>query len=203
MVRLYHSLGYSGIVITDHLHSYTFRTLKKTNENPTTEDKLEYFLKGYKAALKEAEKFDGFRVYLGAELRFDKNDNDYLLFGLNEDKLYKIVEMIESKPEKALKSIREMDIAVIQAHPFRDDCVVLKPGICDGIEVFNAHSADSRNDIALLWAEKFSFIMTSGSDFHGGGKPEAGIYIDELPSNENGLRDIILSGSFRLKTDGK
>ncbi len=200
MVKLYRSLGYSGMVISDHLHNYTFRTLKKTIPDPTWEEKVEYFLNGYKHAKKEAEKYDDFKVYLGAELRFDENDNDYLIFGLSEDKLLKMDGLIESNPEKALNFIKSLKCGIIQAHPFRNDCVVTKPGICDGVEVYNGHSNDSRNDIALLWAKKFDFIMTSGSDFHGGSEPTAGIYVDSLPQNEDELRNIVLSRDFEIKT---
>lgn len=199
-VRLYHSMGYSGMLISDHLHNYTFRTLKKTNPNPTWAEKIEYFLKGYKAALKEAENYPGFKVYLGAELCFDNIDNDFLIFGLSEEILLSLEGVIEMRPEKGLEVIKSKGCAVVQAHPFRDDCVVMKPGICHGIEVFNGHSTESRNDIALEWANKFGFIKTSGSDFHSG-TPSGGIISDFLPDNEIELRDLILSGKFDLKTN--
>ncbi len=199
LVRLYRSLGYSGVVISDHLHNYTFRTLKKTNPDPTWEDKVAYFLKGYKAALKEAENYKDFKVYLGAELRFDENDNDYLIFGLSEEKLLSLNGIIEMSPEKGLEWLKSLGCCVIQAHPFRDDCVVMKPGVCHGVEAYNGHSADSRNDIAVLWADKFNYIKTSGSDFHGDGTPDCGIYFNYLPKNEEEIRDIILKGNFELK----
>ena len=199
-VKLYHSMGYSGMLITDHLHNYTFRTLKQTVPDPTWEEKIDYFLKGYKSALKEAEKYPDFKVYLGAELRFDENDNDYLLLGLSEEILLSLGGIIEMRPEKGLELVKSKGCAVIQAHPFRDDCVVMAPGICQGIEVFNGHSTDSRNDIVLEWADKFGFIKTSGSDFHGS-IPNSGILTDELPGNENELRDLILSEKFELKTN--
>ena len=104
------------------------------------------------------------------------------------------------RPEKGLEVIKSKGCAVVQAHPFRDDCVVMKPGICHGIEVFNGHSTESRNDIALEWANKFGFIKTSGSDFHSG-TPSGGIISDFLPDNEIELRDLILSGEFDLKTN--
>lgn len=204
LVRLYHSMGYSGVLITDHLHNYTFKTLKKTIANPTWDEKIDYLLKGYKNALKEAEKYDNFKVYLGAELRFDENDNDYLVFGLSEDKLRHMEGVVEMDPESGIKFVQSMGCAVIQAHPFRNDCVVVQPNLLNGVEVFNGHRGhDSRNDIALMWAKKFNYIMTSGTDFHGEHDPNSGIYVDELPENEEELRDIILSRNFELKTNGE
>lgn len=158
VVNLYRDAGYDGLIISDHLHNYTFRTLKKTNPDSTWEEKVEFFLKGYNAALTEAEKYDDFKVYLGAELRFDKNDNDYLVLGLSEEKLMKMNGVIEMRPEKGLEFVKSLDCAVIQAHPFRDDCVVMKPGVCHGVEVYNGHSADSRNDIALEWAKNLDLL---------------------------------------------
>ncbi len=203
MVKLYHSKGYNGLVITDHLHNYTFKTLKKLNPDPTWEEKIEYFLKGYNEAVNVAEKYPNLKVYLGAELRFDKNDNDYLIFGLDVNKLMKLEGVIEMRPEKGLELIKSLGCAVIQAHPFRDDCVVMKSGICHGVETYNGHSAESRNDIAFAWAERFDYIKTSGSDFHGGTDPNAGIISEYLPKDEYELRDLILSGNFQLKTNGE
>lgn len=203
-VRLYNSLGYSGIMVSDHLHNYTFRTLKKTVPNPTWEEKMEYFLKGYKAALKEAENFEGFKVYLGCELRFDENDNDYLVFGLTEEKLRKMEGVVEMDTEDGIKFVKSLGCAVIQAHPFRKNCVVVKPGIYDGVEVYNGHKGhESNNDIALMWAKKYNYVMTSGTDFHGEHDPNSGIYVDEMPEDEDALRDLILSQNFELKTNGE
>lgn len=198
-VRYYQSLGYDGLLITDHLHNYTFRTLKKSIPDPTWEEKIEYFLKGYEAALEEAKKVENFRVYLGAELRFDENDNDFIILGLDREKLLKLNGIIEMKPEKGLKLLKSLDCGIIQAHPFRNDCVVMKPGILDGIEVFNGSRNESRNDIAFEWAKKFGYIMTSGSDFHGNHPPNGGIYVSEMPEDEYELRDLILNNIFELK----
>ncbi len=204
-VQLYRSLGYSGIVVTDHFHNYTFRTLKKTIPNPTWQQKLDYLLKGYREALKEAQRIDdGFRVYLGCELRFDENDNDYLIFGLTEDKLQKMENILETEQDEGIKFVQSLGCAVIQAHPFRRNCTIVKPGILDGVEVFNGHRGhDSSNDFALMWARKYNYIMTSGTDFHGEHDPNSGIYVDEMPADEEALRDIILSGNYELKTNGE
>ncbi len=203
-VRLYHSMGYSGIMISDHLHSYTFKTLMKTNPNPTWEEKIDYLLKGYKGAVKEAENFSEFNVYMGCELRFNENDNDYLVFGLTEEKLQKMDKVMEMETNDGIKFVKNLGCVVIQAHPFRYNSTVIKPGILDGVEVFNGHKGHkSHNDIALIWAKKYNYIMTSGTDFHGEHDPNSGIYTDVLPKNSEELRDLILSGNYELKTNGE
>lgn len=202
-VDLYHSLGYSAIMITDHLHTYTFKRLVRENPDTTWDDKIDYLLRGYKNALKQAEKYEGFKVYLGCELRFIENDNDYLIFGLSEDKLRKMKDIIECETEEGMKIVKSFGCTVIQAHPFRDNMMVVEPGMVDGIEIHNGHPGhDSRNDIALMWADKFNYkIRTSGSDFHGKYVPTSGIYTDVIPENEEELQKIILNGDFTMKLD--
>ena len=202
MVGYFKERGYSGMMITDHLHSYTFKKLLKNKPDATWDDRIDYFLRGYSIAYEEAKKVGGFSVYLGAELRFDENDNDYLIFGLSEDKLRKMKDICAMGTEDGIKLVKSLGCTVIQAHPFRNDCVVVEPGIYDGVEVYNGHPGhDSRNDIALMWGKKFNYIMTSGSDFHGEYEPNSGIYVDKIPKDEDELRQIILNGDFELKTN--
>ncbi len=198
-VRLYYSMGYKAITVTDHLSEGSFREMQGTS----WDEKIDYFMTGYRNALAEAEKLGNFKVYLGAELRFIENDNDYLIFGLDEDKLRKIKGIFEMGIEKGVELIKNLDCIIIQAHPFRNNCTVIKPGLLDGIEVFNGHKGhDSRNDIALAWAKKFGYITTAGSDFHGEHDPTSGLYVDKIPENEIELRDLILSGEYDLKSNG-
>ncbi len=200
-VRAYRARGYSGMVITDHLSNHTFKKRMKLKVLPSWNTKIDFFLKGYRAALKEASKYDDFKVYLGAELRFDENDNDYLVFGLTEDKLRRMEGVFAMDPEDGIRFVQSFGCTVIQAHPFRNHCVIVPPGILDGIEIFNGHPGhDSRNDIAAMWAEKFSYkIRTSGSDFHGEYEPFGGIYTDILPENEIELQKLLTENQFSLK----
>ena len=204
-VRLYYSLGYSGIMFTDHFHRYTFKKFLKKNPDASWDDKVDYFLTGYRNALEEAKKYDGFKIYLGCELRFDENDNDYLVFGLSEDKLRQMKNVYEYETEDGIRFVQKMGCTVIQAHPFRDNMTVIEPGILDGIEIHNAHpNHDSRNDIAKLWADKFDYkIRTSGSDFHGEYMPNSGIFTSVVPENEAELQKIIVNGEFELNLCSK
>ncbi len=198
-VQLYYSMGYKAIMVSDHFKSGYFLS---DDPEATWEEKVDYFMSGYNSARKEAEKIGDFKVYLGAELRFDENDNDYLLFGLSRDKLLKMEALPSMNIEDGVNLIHQLDCIIIQAHPFRKGCTIITPGILDGIEVFNGHKGhNSSNDIALKWAKKFGYIMTSGTDFHGEHDPTSGIYVDNIPENEIELRDLILSGNYDLKTD--
>lgn len=198
-VNLYYSMGYKGVMISDHFKSDYLLTDKP---DATWREKVDYYLSGYHNACEQADKLGDFKVYLGAELRFDENDNDYLIFGLSEDKLMKMEKLPEMSLEDGVRLIHDLNCVIIQAHPFRKGCTIIKPGILDGIEVFNGHKGhNSSNDIAYKWAKKFGYIMTSGTDFHGEHDPTSGIYVDNIPENETELRDLILSGNYELKTD--
>lgn len=201
-VKNYRSLGYSGMVITDHLSTHTFKKKMKMKILSSWNNKIDCFLKGYRAALKESVKYDDFKVYLGAELRFDENDNDYLIFGLTEEKLRRMDGVLSMDTEDGIRFVQSLGCIVIQAHPFRNHSMIVPPGILDGVEIFNGHPGhDSRNDIAEIWAAKFDYkIRTSGSDFHGEYMPFGGIYTDVLPEDEMELQKILAGNQFTLKT---
>lgn len=199
-VRLYHSLGYNGIMVTDHLHSYT---KKRHNSDVAWDDLIDFFLTGYKNACEEAKNIPGFKVYLGCELRFKDYDNDYLVFGLSEDKLRKLKGIQYYETEEGIKLVQSMGCTVIQAHPFRDGMTVIEPGLTDGIEIHNGHKGhDSRNEIAARWAEMHDFkIRTAGTDFHGEHDPNSGIYVNKMPADEKELQQVLINGEFELKAN--
>ena len=174
IVARYKGLGYDGIVITDHVGESALR-----NRGETYDEKITDVLKGYRAA--KALEDENFTVILGMELRFRENDNDYLVYGIDEDFLRRVNLTEFEKPADFVAVAKENNLAFFQAHPFRDGMTVLNPTILDGVEVYNGHGGhDSRNDIALAWAKKFGVRMISGSDFHYVSKAEpGGVYFEE------------------------
>lgn len=162
LVNLYEKAGYSTVVITDHMSKRTFPVVKKWKWNEYVND----YLIGYNAAKKAAQ--GRLNIILGMEISFYENDNDYLVYGVDEKFLRRHPNMLEMGIRKFSDIAKRSGLLVVQAHPFRDHMTVIKPGIVEGIEVFNAHPGhDSRNDIARMWAEKYGYkIKTSGSDFH-------------------------------------
>jgi hypothetical protein len=58
---------------------------------------------------------------------------------------------------------------------------------------------DSRNDIAEAWANKFSLIKTSGTDFHYADVPaNAGILTENEITTMDELVDVLKSGNYEL-----
>lgn len=195
VVARYKSLGYDGIIVTDHMHA---KNLRKKGE--TYEEKINGFLEGYRAAKAFAD--DSFRVILGMELRFPENDNDYLVYGFDEAFIFEhnFLDNFETL-EDFVPFAKEHGLVIFQAHPFRCDITVIDPELVDGVEVYNGHGGhDSRNDIAYHWAKKFSLPMLSGSDYHYTSDTEpGGIYFEECPSDSFDVAKAIKAGKYELK----
>lgn len=158
---LYKRAGYAGVVVTDHINSSTFSLMR----HASWKRKMDHFLRGYRRckAFEDAH----FTVLLGAELRFYGSGNDYLVYGLTEDFLYRNRRMMAMNPAAFHTLAQKEGLLFVQAHPFRNGLHVVDPKHLDGIETYNGNPRhDSRNDIAGAWARKFGLLETSGSDFH-------------------------------------
>ena len=194
--KRYKSIGYDGIVITDHMNFDTFRRY----EGNSYSEKVDRWLSGYRAA--KAVETEDFHIILGMEFRARENNNDYLVYGFDEDFVKNNDVTGLETIEDFVKIARENNLVVFQAHPFRDGITVVEPSLLDGIEIYNGHKDhDSRNDIALLWAEKFNMRKISGSDFHGNlrGTP-GGVRFYENPKTSEDLAKMLLSGEYIIAT---
>lgn len=164
--RLYIEAGYRTVVVTDHMNRWTFRDLPA--EMPW-ESRVEHFLSGWRRFREAAG--ERLAVLLGMELRFDENENDYLVYGITPEFLLAHPQMMEMTPASFSELARKSGLLFYQAHPFRNGMTVVDPALLDGIETHNGHPRhDSRNEIAAAWAKKFGLLEIGGSDFH---EPEA------------------------------
>ncbi len=168
-VNNYKRLGYDAIIITDHMSSTTIKVAGLTESSPK-EDIAEVFLRGYREAVDEGNKI-GLKVFLGMEVRVNDHSNDYLLYGFDEEFVYKNEFVTKTIPEIS-KLAKENDLLFIQAHPYRSVITRDYLDFVDGIEVFNGHSGqNSRNNKAYelglkIATERNDFVFTSGSDCH-------------------------------------
>ena len=194
IVSRYKDLGYNGIIVTDHVHAAQF-----SKHGSSYKEQAEKYLCGYKAA--KAFEDENFKVILGMEIRFLKNDNDYLLYGFDESFVFsRDLAHIESL-EAFRPVVEENNLIIIQAHPFRHNMTIIEQSLVDGIEVYNGHGDhNSSNDIAYRWAKKYSLPMLSGSDFHGNVSMEpGGVYFDEYVSDSKEVAKAIRQGKYSLK----
>ena len=195
VVERYKKLGYDGICVTDHMNLHNIR-----KHGSTYEEGARVYLSGYRAA--KAAAGDSFKVLLGMEIRFLDYDNDYLVFGFDEDFIFTRNFAEFSELEEFRPFALENHLTVFQAHPFRNNIAVVSPSLLDGMEVYNGHGGhDSRNDIAYRWAEKYGLRMSSASDFHREtGMEPGGIYLDRMPGDSADLAKMLLNKEYKLKT---
>ena len=162
LVQLYKNKDYNGIVITDHYYNSYFESLGDISWN----DKVGNFLIGYNNALAEGKNI-GLNVFLGMEIRFMENSNDYLVFGIDAEFLKENKELYSLNLSQFRELTKNKDILIYQAHPFRPDLIPADPLLLDGVEIFNGNRRhNSSNHKALEYARENSLKMLSGSDFH-------------------------------------
>ncbi len=192
--------GYKTIVITNHLSPTLFEKVITCDPNDW-KAVADCYLSDYRLARQAVE--GKMNVLLGIELRVRENINDYLIYGISEEFVYNLGNVMDLKLKEIVPIVHSAGGLIFQAHPFRNAMTVTNPELLDGIEVYNlSFGHDSRNDIACSWAKKFNLLHTIGQDYH---KPEyligAGILTDtEITSNAE-LVEVLKSKSFKM-TDG-
>lgn len=196
MVKKYRELGYNGIAITDHLHDTYISSLPCSGSWDACVDA---YLAGYRLARESARDLD-FDVILGLELRFDVNDNDYLIYGVDEA-------FLRNNPYPYRDTICGFyqkfggQVLILQAHPYRGG-VDLQPQCLHGVEVVNCNQRhDSNNEMAFKLAEQHtSYIRISASDAH---RPEdigqAAMLFDRRIKDSFGLKRSLESGAYRME----
>lgn len=195
IVKMYKEAGYSGIVITDHYSPMTFKPSRVWR--PQTD--IDYYLKGYKEALKYAD--ENFTVLLGMEIRYYATANDYLVYGVTEDFLRNNGNLMKLHTKKFYKLANANNMLVIQAHPFRNSIMIrISPEYLDGAEIHNGKADIESNKKAAQWAEENNMaIRVSGSDFH---RPknlaDGGIITTEPIKTNDDLLRILRSGNFEM-----
>ena len=195
-VEFYKSIGYSGMVITDH---YSFLTFGRQSSFKKQID-VEKYLVGYHNALKAAG--DNFTVLLGMEIRFFATTNDYLVYGIDEDFIRRNGNMLFMGLKKFYSLVKESGGVMVQAHPYRPYIHRANPKYIDGCEIFNGKDRDKDlTQKAQAWAKKENFkIVTAGADFHREsqkGNASGIITSKKIKTNEDLLR-ILKSGEYRI-----
>lgn len=193
MAEVYSGLGYDGIVITNHFTHKQFASLSK-------EESIEKYIKDYEDTKKAAEKY-GLKVYLGAEIRFTENMNDYLVYGVNKELLEIMYDYLPQGLSKFRESVHMENSIFIQAHPFRNGCEFADARYLDGIETFNMHpNHNSRVGVAVRHAAKSGLkITTAGSDYHHlncDNEGLAALRVKAMPSDSFGLAEILKNGDY-------
>ncbi|MBR5152349.1 MAG: histidinol phosphatase [Clostridia bacterium] len=203
LIEIYKNLGYHGIVITNHF----FMGDVFSDPSRSKEEKLRWYLAGYEEA-KKAGDACGLHVMLGAELRFNENFNDYLLYGVD----YEILSDAFDYLEQGLSVYREKGMpkrgVLLQAHPFRSRMELADPSLLDGIETLNMHPGhNSAVGLAIAYAKENKFPITvAGSDFHHinrGHEGVAALRTKVMPEDSFALANLLKQGDYVLELGGE
>ena len=184
MIRMYAEAGYDAVVVTNHFTSHNRRRFEKAGID---------LVDAYKACYEKAKTYGeqyGVKVFSGYELRFDQNDNDYLVYGMSFEDAREYDKLFAMTPREFSAFANERGILFYQAHPFRNGMTVVRPQYLFGIEAKNGNPRhDSRNEIAKSWAERFGLHMIGGSDFHE--SEDIAISGIETEAEVNSIEDLI------------
>lgn len=195
LAEIYKELGYDAVTVANH---FTFGY-----QNSTKPQVLDRFFGDFEKAEQKGKEI-GIKVILAAEIRFEENDNDYLIYGVTRKMMEEIYDLLPYGVENFRKNYSMPHSVFLQAHPFRENMERVDPSILDGIEVFNLHpNHNSKVGLAAVYARENNYtIVTAGSDFHHPGRKHEGvtaILTKTLPEDSFGLADILRSGDYLLE----
>lgn len=177
--------GYGCVLVTDHYLPGMF-------DRPETRD---LYLKGYREARAAGETL-GVTVLPGMEFRFEDAENDFLIYGMEEEDFAGL--------PAGLSRYTLMDFTaychahgwlVFQAHPFRSWCQVQNPAYLDGIEVYNGNPRQlSHNSEALAFAREHRLLEIAGGDVHQlGDVREQGVMVPRRFLTPRGIAEFLRS----------
>ena len=196
MVDRYVKNGFTGLVVTDHLHP---EYLSRVDTEHDWQKVMDHFLSGYQASKQRGDEL-GFDVILGVELRFPENDNDYLVYGIDE-------QWLRSNPYVCCMSAQEFydkfhdEVLIIHAHPFRNGSAPVQETAIHGAEIANGNPRhDNHNDQAWeLCCRHPEYIRTAGSDAHrDGDETRAGIILPERVKDSFQFKHMLETKQFHL-----
>lgn len=196
VVERYAARGFTGVVITDHLHN---EYLSRVDLQGSWDAVADHFLAGYRAAKARGDQL-GLDVLLGAELRFPENENDYLVYGIDEA-------WLRANPYPCRMSARAFfakyheQVLIIHAHPYRDGNTEVFEDAVHGAEIINASCRhENGNEAALgLCLRHPAYFRLAGSDTHrAGDEARAGVILPRRAGDSAAYRQMIESRQFRL-----
>ena len=208
MARALHTAGYSGMILTDH----------NWGGNTSIPNDLSWrewvlsFEEGYLDAKRYGDSHD-FDVFFGYEAGY--NGTEFLIYGLDSKWLIEHPEIKQASVELQYQLVHEGGGIVIHAHPYREEPYIpdvrLFPEYIDGVEGINAthsnHKSKSHNNpdfdkSAILYARKYNFPMSAGSDIHNTEVLGGGVAFKTRLSSIQDYCTRIIKGENYILTNG-
>ena len=196
LVQYYHSLGYSGVCITDHFFNGNTTVPKEIDWNKKTE----MFAAGYNNAVAEGNKL-GISVFFGWEYSYQ--GADFLTYGLSAEWLLANPTLMSWSLNEYLERARSDGAFIVHAHPFREagyiPMIHLIPGRVDAVEIYNASMTDDVNLRAQWYADSYGLKPFAGSDMHSDQRPRlCGIESEVLLSDVSEFTAILKRGEYNV-----
>lgn len=188
--------GFSGIVITDHLHN---EYLSRVDVTHNWDDVVDRYMAGYRAAKTRGAEV-GLDVIFGTELRFPENDNDYLVYGIDEAWLRRTPYICNMSHSEFFAKFHN-EVLIIHAHPYRDGNTVVFEDSVHGSEIINGNPRhENGNEKALELCRRHpEFYRLAGSDTHqAGDEARAGVLLPERVKDSFTYKHLIETTQFKL-----
>ena len=149
---------------------------------------------------KEAGKRFGIRVLLGVEIRLEPYTEDFLIYGADEEFLYRHPGLCFLDQKQLYKLCHFYGAVFYQAHPFREPCKPRDPLFLDGVEYNQRPDSGNNNEKLAEWVKAYPELKSvSGSDCHEIGQVGyGGIITSQDISGERELAEVLKNGRFRL-----
>ncbi len=200
LADFYASLGYTGLIITDHF----FNGNTTVPSELCWTERVERFEAGYLDAKAEGDKI-GLDVFFAWEYTW-RGGNDFLIYGLDRDWLIKNPDQLEWSPKEYMRRVRADGGLVIHAHPFREsdyiECMKLVPREVDGVEVMNSSRPDFENSAAVWYSKHYGLLQLAGSDNHIGQRERlSGVYLPERITDMRSFVHIIKEEKHEMFAD--
>ena len=190
LAAFYKSVGYTGIVVTDHF----------LNGNTTVprdlpwDERVELFAAGFRDAKKKGDEI-GLDVFFGWEFSAG-GGTDFVTLGLDLDWLHAHPDCDKLHINDYADLVHECGGYVIHAHPFREanyiPMIRLVPRKVDAVEI-NACRTAFENRLAAQYAENYELPLSYGSDNHCGAlKQLASLTVEKKITSTNELGEEIV-----------
>lgn len=161
IVRAYSEAGYDAVVITNHFDSVLLKEFGSTDH-----ERIERYLLGYRKA-KALEARYGIKVMLGVEIRLEPNDEDFLIYGIDEEFLFHHPDLCFMDQQSVYELCHSYGAVFYQAHPFREPCMPRNPEFLDGVEFNQRPGSGNNNERLSDWVKDYPGLkFISGSDCH-------------------------------------
>ena len=188
--------GADGLVLTNHAVWWMKETPK--------EEWCAQYLKDYRETKQAGEQL-GVQVFLGFEIRFMDSENDYLVFGFDEDFIPTVYDWMDKTIAAFYERFHGEDVLILQAHPHRNGMVEKDRSCVDGYEVFNLHPGhNSRVALTSRLHAQNGGVAIGGTDFHHRGH-EGCLFtcFAEMPQDSKDLVHLLRSGDYILMSADK